>query len=171
MLFFIFSVYKSIKYLDKRKDVVRFRIHVSLLRWLDYIGFFGFFNHFSVKISGSFHERDAFNVCNSPQNQDNSIFIVPQNQYILKMAASSLYCIAALMIKLIIEAAVSVRIVLHSVSCSLSEFEALLDIRRLPCISINAESDAEFVCELFRCKHIAQESVDQLLIVILMRAV
>ena len=66
MLFFIFSVYKSIKYPDKRKDAVRFRIHVSLLRWLDYIGFFGFFNHFSVKISGSFHERDAFNVCNSP---------------------------------------------------------------------------------------------------------
>ena len=41
---------------------MRFRIHVSLLRWHDYIEFSGFFNHFSVKISGSFHEHDTFNV-------------------------------------------------------------------------------------------------------------
>jgi len=50
---------------------------------------------------------------------------------------------------LIIEAAVSFRIVLRSVGRDPGEFKPLFNIPRLPCISKNSEPDAESVCELF----------------------
>ena len=71
----------------------------------------------------------------------------------------------------IIEATVSFRIILHSVRRNLGEFKPFLDILHLPRIGQYAESDADFVCDLFPGKDIGQEFVDQLLIVILMWAI
>ena len=72
---------------------------------------------------------------------------------------------------LIVEAEIPFWIILHSVRRSLCAFKPIFTTLHLPRISKNAESDADFVCDLFSGKHIGQEFIDQLLIVLLMRAV
>ena len=71
----------------------------------------------------------------------------------------------------IIEATVFFRIILHSVRRNLGEFKPFFNILHLPRIGQYAEPDADPVCDVFPGKHIGQEFFNQLLVVLLMRAV